>query len=62
MAFDLKTYKTIKEAIWHSTPDKGIMACYEDTEGKQVWFVLGRPSIIFKKQFNKHNLSEIKNK
>jgi len=42
-------YKTIKDAIFHSTPDNGIMACYEDADGKETWFVLGRPSIIFKK-------------
>jgi hypothetical protein len=45
----MKICKTIKEAIWHSTPDKGIMSVYIAADGKETWFVLGRPSIIFKK-------------
>jgi hypothetical protein len=49
MGFDLKTYKTIKEAIWQSTPDNGLLSVYVDKDGKETWFVLGKPSIIFKK-------------
>jgi len=41
----MKTYKTIKEAIFHSTPDNGIMAVYVDENNLEWWFVLGKPSI-----------------
>jgi hypothetical protein len=45
MPFNKPVYKTIKEAIFHSTPDNGIMAVYEAADGTEIWFVLGKPSI-----------------
>jgi len=49
MPFNMKTCKTIKEAVWNSTPDNGLLSVYIDAEGKETWFVLGKPSIILKK-------------
>jgi ribonucleotide monophosphatase NagD (HAD superfamily) len=41
----MKAFKTIKEAVFYSTPDNGIMAVYEAADGTETWFVLGKPSI-----------------
>ncbi len=41
----MKVYNTIKEAIYHSTPDNGLLAIYKDAEGTEYWFVNGKPSV-----------------
>jgi hypothetical protein len=46
MAFlENSTYSTIKEAIFYSTGNNGIIAVYEAPDGKLVYFLNGKPSI-----------------
>lgn len=42
-------YHTIKEAIINSTGDYGLISIYRDAEGKDTYFVNGKPAMTFKK-------------
>jgi hypothetical protein len=46
MAFlENNTYNTIKEAVFYSTGNNGLIAVYQSPDGKLVYFINGRPSI-----------------
>jgi hypothetical protein len=38
-------YKTIKEAISHSTGKNGIFSCYEAPDGEIIFFMNGIPKL-----------------
>lgn len=42
------TYTTIKEAIINSTVENGLIACYNDKDGRRIYFVNGKPVMNFK--------------
>jgi hypothetical protein len=45
MAFPGQIYYTVREAIFYSTGDNGVLAIFEDENGKLWWFLNGKPSI-----------------
>jgi hypothetical protein len=45
MAFPGQIYKTVREAVFYSTGDNGVLAIFEDENGKLWWFLNGKPSI-----------------
>ena len=49
MAFlENSTYSTIKESIFYSTGNNGLIAVYKDAEGNLTYFINGRPAMKFK--------------
>jgi hypothetical protein len=40
-----QTYNTIKDAIKFSTGEFGLIATYEDAEGKLWYFINGKPTM-----------------
>lgn len=45
MAFPGQIYKTVKEAIIFSSGENGIIAIFEDENGKKTFFLNGKPSM-----------------
>jgi hypothetical protein len=46
MAFlENSTYSTIKECIFYSTGNNGLIAVYEAPDGKKVYFINGIPTM-----------------
>jgi hypothetical protein len=48
MAFlENSTYNTIKEAIFYSTGNNGLIAVYKDAKGSLTYFINGKPTMKF---------------